>query len=135
MKSLKFYLNHLQEQGICSIDGSLDFSYIDELVFRKIINYPTIISQMISGIYAWPSRSPSRKSSSEGTTSASEFESNSSNCSHLNSDSPSLASTREESDFFLFNPQGFFLVIKKTVTFNLPSRPLYIRRLFNLLII
>ena len=101
MKSLQFCLKYLQEQGLCSIDGSFDCSSIDKSVLIKSINHPNIISQMSSGIYSRPNLSPSRNNSLEGTKISEKLESNSSNFSYLNSDSPSLASSREESDSLL----------------------------------
>ena len=114
VKSLQFHLKHLKEQGLCSIDNSFDYSSIDESTFIKSINHPNIISQISSKVDARPSQLPSRKNSLEGTTSASKLDPNFSNVSDLNSDSPSLEPTREESDFFVgFNLHRFFILIRK----------------------
>ena len=47
-KSLQFYLKHLHEKVLCSIDGSFDYSSIYELDFMNFANHPTIIYQMSS---------------------------------------------------------------------------------------
>ena len=43
VKLLQFYLKHLQEEGIHSIDDSFDYSSIDESILRRLVNHPTII--------------------------------------------------------------------------------------------
>ena len=54
VKSLQFYLKHFQEEGMFSIDGSFDYSSIDESVFRNLISHPTSIHQISSGIDTRP---------------------------------------------------------------------------------
>ena len=68
---------------------------------KKITNRHSSMFSKFKEIDAWPSRSPSRSNSSEGTASSSKLEPNSSNYSDLNSDSLSLASNREESNSLL----------------------------------
>ena len=55
VKLLQFYLKHLQEKGLCSFDGSFYYSSIDDSVFRNVLNYPTILSLISSGIDVGPS--------------------------------------------------------------------------------
>ena len=43
MKLLQFYLKHLQEKGLFSIDGGFDYSSIDESEFRKFNKCPSSI--------------------------------------------------------------------------------------------
>ena len=50
VKSLQFYLKHLQEKELFLIDVSLDYSSIDESFFRKFINDATAIHQIRSGM-------------------------------------------------------------------------------------
>ena len=63
VNSLQFYLKNFQEKGTFSIDGSFDYSSIDESAFRNYINHPTSILQISSGIDDWPIPLPSRKCS------------------------------------------------------------------------
>ena len=81
-----------------SIDGSFDYSSIDELVFINLVNHPTSIHQIIGGIDTRPIPRLSRKCSFKDVSSDNKLESRVSNSSDLSSDSHSLASTREESD-------------------------------------
>ena len=96
VKSLQFYLKHFQEEGICSIDDSFDYSSIDESIFRNVINYPTSSCQIISVMDTRPIPPPSMKYSLKDLLSD-----RASNYSDLNSDSSSLALTREEYDSLL----------------------------------
>ena len=43
IKSLQFYMKNFQEKGLFSLDGSFDYSTIDDPEFRKFINDPTSI--------------------------------------------------------------------------------------------
>ena len=49
IKSLKFYLKHLQEKGSHLIDGNFNYSYIDDSDFMNFRCDPATVSQMSSG--------------------------------------------------------------------------------------
>ena len=88
--SLQLYPNHLQEKGMLSIDGSFDYSSIDESVFRNFINDPTAIFQISSEMKTTHIPKHSREYSLKDFLIGSKLESRVSNSSDLNSDSPSL---------------------------------------------
>ena len=101
VKSLQFYLKHLKEKGSFSIDGSFNYSSIDDQVFRIFFNYLTSIRQISSGTCTRPIPPPSRKCILKDILSDNKLESRVSNYFDLKSDSSSLALTREQSDSFL----------------------------------
>ena len=78
---------------LCSINDSLDYSSIDESIFRKFVNHANAIFQISSKMDTRNILPPSRNCSLKDVLSDNKLEAMVLNFSDLNSDFTSLAST------------------------------------------